>query len=160
FCDLVGHDCNNDLIPDRCQTDPLLCGGSCLADCDHNFVPDSCQLVGSFSAQSPDLAPLYNSSPQSYLLTTPPAASGNVLLDFSAVADLGGAIENVDINVNGNPVGTVFGPSTGSDCPISPDLETLVVSASAWNAAVAGGDAVINMVPTAAVAHETCPHSH
>src|SRR5262249_42541521 len=68
--------------------------------------------------------------------------------------------ENVDINVNGNPVGTVFGPSTGSDCPISPDLETLVVSASAWNAAVAGGDAVINMVPTAAVDQGSCPNSH
>ncbi len=145
-------DCNGDTIADRCQTDPALCGGAgptCINDCDHNFVPDVCQTVGSFSQQSPNLSPLIQPITQTYTLVTPPGASGNVSLFFKAVGDIDSASEVVNIDVNGTPVGTAFA-FTGFSCP-SFNTDTITVPAATWNAAVAGGNAAINMVPNVLV---------
>lgn len=140
-------DCNNDQIPDRCQTDPQFCGGSCLTDCDHNFVPDSCQLVAVFSQQSPDLSPIYSAAPQSYTLLAPPSAIGDVTLTFRAIADFGSPAELINVDINGTPLGPIFGDAL--QCAF--DQRLLTVPAATFNAAVAGGNAVLHMIASAAV---------
>lgn len=147
-CDITlgnATDCDNNFIPDRCETDPALCGANCLTDCDHDFVPDACQSANAFSAQSPDLSPLIQPITQTYTLTAPPPAAGDVSLFFKAVGDIDGSSEFVAININGTPVGNAFAFS-GFACP-SYNTDTLIVPAATWNAAVAGGNATINMVP-------------
>jgi len=147
-CDITlgnATDCNNNFIPDNCETDPALCGQNCLADCDHNFVPDACQLEAAFSEQSPNLSPLIQPITQTYTLVAPPPASGDVALFFKAVGDIDAASEIVSIDINGTPVGDAFAFS-GFTCP-SFNTDTLIVPAATWNAAVAGGNAAINMVP-------------
>lgn len=147
LCQLISgqlSDCNNDSIPDRCQTDPSLCGGSCLTDCNSNFVPDACEIIGSFMQQSPHLSPIHFTSPQSYLIVSPPVASGPVTLDFEAIADLGAVSEFIDVNVNGTPLGSIF-VNAQPDCTL--DQTQILTSAAVWNAAVNAGNAVINMIP-------------
>src|SRR5262249_32869699 len=68
-------------------------------------------------------------------------------LTFRAVADLGSASEFINVDINGSGVGTVF--VTSFDCSI--DQQGLTVPAATYNAAVNGGNATINMVPSAAV---------
>ncbi len=156
FCDAAVADCNADLIPDHCQTHPALCGGSCLTDCDQNFVPDSCQLIGAFSAQSPELAPIHGTSPQNFVLIAPPIATGDVTLEVQAVADLGSLSENIVIKLNGIAVGTLF--SVSFDCAL--DVESLVVPAATFNGIVNGGNAIIEMAPSLSVDAPSCPTSH
>jgi len=146
-------DCNTDGIPDRCQTDPLLCGGSCLPDCDANFTPDQCQLVGSFSQQSPDLSPIDFTSPQSYTLTAPPAAASDVTLEFRAVADLGSLSENINMDINGTPIGTLFGGTF--DCLLV--VQSITLPAATYNGIVNGGNAVIHMNPSVSVSPACAP---
>jgi len=142
-------DCNQDGIPDPCQTDPSLCGAACIADCDQNLVPDSCQLMGSFSRQSPNLSPFVQPNPQNYLISAPPVAAGDVTLTFKTVADVDASSEFVGISVNGIGLGNVFA-STGFTCPLS-NTDSLNCPAATWNAAVAGGNALIIMQPNALV---------
>ncbi len=146
-------DCNTDGIPDRCQTDPPLCGGSCLPDCDGNFVPDLCQLVGTFSQQSPDLSPIDFTSPQSYTVTSPPAAASDVTLEFRAVADLGSLSENINMDINGTPIGTLFGGTF--DCLLV--IQSITLPAATFNGIVNGGNAVIHMNPSVAVSPACSP---
>jgi len=156
-------DCNSDGIPDRCQTDPLLCGPgpggpACLADCDQNFIPDVCQMAGSFSQQSPDLAPLYYPLTQSFTLTNPPMATGTVKLTFKTVANVATIFKYVVVDVNGTFVTNAF-RFDGFACPLmNQDVRT--VSAAVWNAAVAGGDATINMVPNNLVSNNCGPNTY
>lgn len=151
-CDIAlgnASDCNANFIPDRCETDPALCGANCLPDCDHNFAPDACQIAGTYSNQSPDLSPLLAPIIQTHTLIAPPAASGNVTLLFRAVGDIDSSSELVAIDVNGIPVGNAFAFAAFA-CPLT-NVDTLTVSAATWNAAVAGGNAAINMVPNVLV---------
>jgi len=160
-CDITqgsATDCNANFIPDRCETDPPLCGQNCLADCDHNFIPDACQLAGSYSSQSPDLAPLVAPITQTYTLIAPPSAAGDVTLFFRAVGDIDSPSEIVSIDINGNPVGDIFA-FNGFTCPLS-NTDTLIVPAATWNAAVPGGNAAINMVPNVLVDNLCGGNSH
>jgi Zn-dependent metalloprotease len=128
-------------------------------DCNANGKPDYDDLV--YAAASAPLGNIGDQSPQSFTLTAPPsaAAEGEVHLLFTAAADLSLASENISIDINGVPVGTVFVNSAG-DCPNTPDSEELIVAASVFNAAVAGGDAAINMVGSVDVSANICGGSY
>jgi len=140
-------DCNLNNVLDECE----LTGD----DCNGNGVLDSCEAVTTQSYPSPLLSPIGNGSPQAFTVVSPPLSSGNVTLTFTALANLGGQNDRITVDINGTLVGTVFGPD-GSDCPKLPDAAQLVVPASTFNDAVAGGDAVIHMVASAEVDPAEC----
>jgi subtilisin family serine protease len=149
-CDIASGaaiDCNNNDVPDTC--DLINCTGQAFCDdCNNNGVIDACDLAADFASQSPNFAPLGNGFPHTYTITSPPAAVGDVLFTFNAVGDLSAANETVSVTLNGTPIGILW-DSGGIDCTEVTD--TLMVAAAPYNAAVAGGDAVIVMTASSSV---------
>jgi len=157
-------DCNYNGVPDECEIDanstapggPFYCVLNCAADCNDNGLLDECEVrVAEVYASGP-LSPIGAGSPQSYVIPAAPTTLADVILDFTAYANLGGQTDHISVDVNGVIVGTVFGPD-GSDCPeTQPDAARITVPAATFNDAVAGGDAVITMTATAEVAPDGC----
>ena len=157
-------DCNNNLVPDECEIDqasqapgaPYFCTQGCLPDCNSNGVLDACEVVTPDIYASGALSPIGHLSPQSFTIVTPPLTRADAILEFEAHANLGGAPDHISVDINGVPIGTVFGPN-GSDCPeIQPDQARLVVPEAVFNDAVAGGDAVITMTASDEVDPNGC----
>ena len=68
-CDIAGGtspDCNFNSIPDECD----LAGGT-STDCNSNGIPDECDLLSTINSQSPQLTPLGNGFPQTYIMASP-----------------------------------------------------------------------------------------
>lgn len=152
----TSSDCNINLVPDECEIDenssapggPFFCMENCDPDCNVNGLLDACEVAVQQSYASGQLSPIGNGAPQSYTIFAPPVSRANVIMTFTAHANLGGAPDVISVDVNGVSVGTVFGPD-GSDCPeTQPDVTQLVVPMVTFNGAVAGGDAVIGMTAT------------
>jgi len=155
----TSDDCNNNIVPDECEIDvnstapggPFYCTEDCAADCNDNGTIDDCEVVAPDVYSSGQLIPIGNGSPQSYTIVSPPMTRADVILDFTAYANLGGGPDHLSVDINGVAVGEVFGLN-GSDCPeMAPDADQLVVPMTTFNNAVNGGDAVINMVATVEV---------
>lgn len=157
-CELVNNDCNANLRPDDCDIavgtsidcDDNLVPDECQDDCNNNLIADPCEFNPIFTSASGPLSPINSASPQTYTISAAPQAFGNVSLAFSASGDFSATNEYVSVDINGVPVGIVFQVS-GTDCANPDNVDELVISAAAYNAAVNGGDAVIHMVPTSAV---------
>ena len=131
-------------------------GGTLPEDCNANGVADQCEVVSILQAQSGELSPIGALSPQAFTIVSPPEAFlFDVRLFFRAVGDLWSTTEYVDVGINGVGVGSVF-VTSASGCPSLPDRDQLTVPAAVFNGAVAGGDAVIQLVPTANVDSGRC----
>ncbi|MGD2111452.1 MAG: hypothetical protein PVI86_18905 [Phycisphaerae bacterium] len=155
----TSDDCNNNLVPDECEIDvnspapggPFYCLENCDPDCNVNGILDACEVVMPLDFASRQLSPIGQGSPQSFTIVAPPVSRADVVLDYAAYANLGGGPDYISVDINGVPVGTLFGPN-GSDCPeLQPDSARLIVPMATFNNAVNGGDAVINMVASAEV---------
>jgi len=144
-------DCNENAVPDACD---IADGTS--EDCNANEIPDECETSAVFNVTSPQLSPIGYGSPQSFSLTAPPPALSDVMLHFEAIADLGAYNERITVYINDVWVANVFGVAAGRDCPDRPDWGQRIVQAADYNAAVAGGDAVITMVATEPVDPYQC----
>ena len=157
-------DCNNNVIPDECEIDinsqapggPFFCTEDCAMDCNDNGVPDECEVVTPDLYTSGQLSPIGHEAPQSFTIVAAPVTRANAILSFTAYANLGGTPDHISVDINGVPVGTVFGPN-GNDCPeLQPDSDQLIVSMATFNDAVNGGDAIINMVASFEVDPQGC----
>lgn len=112
-----------------------------------------------FTWDSPTYSGLYYGRNFDANCPSPPRAAGNVTLTFWAIGDLDLSTEYVTVYLNGHLVGTVF-TSGAQQCPTTPNVGSLTVSASNFNTWVpAGTDAVIRMVPSSAVTNGTCSTS-
>jgi hypothetical protein len=160
----TSEDCNNNYIPDECEIDvnsqapggPFFCTENCDPECNDNGSLDECEVVTPALYSSGQLSPIGAGSPQSYTILSAPVTLADAVLDFTAYANLGGGPDHIAIDINGVPVGTVFGPD-GSDCPETGSDETrLIVPVATFNNAVNGGDAEINMVATVEVDPNGC----
>ncbi|MCP3903523.1 MAG: hypothetical protein GY715_07785 [Planctomycetes bacterium] len=157
-------DCNNNVIPDECEIDessqapggPFFCTEQCASDCNDNGLLDACEVTMADPYASGALSPIGNGSPQGFTIPSAPQTLGNVVMSFTAHANLGGGPDHISVSINGTSVGTVFGPD-GSDCPeTGPDEAELIVPMATFNDAVNGGDAVIDLVASAEVDPEGC----
>ncbi|MCA9255593.1 MAG: hypothetical protein KDA33_08135, partial [Phycisphaerales bacterium] len=160
----TSEDCNGNLIPDECEIEesnpapggPYFCIENCDPDCNQNGILDACEVLAEASYSSGPLSPIGSGSPQAFTIVSPPLSRANVILDFTAIANLGGQSDYVDVDINGVHVGTVFGID-GSDCPENgPDLARIVVPVVTFNNAVSNGNAVIGMTATSEVAPNEC----
>lgn len=161
-------DCNGNAIPDACDiaagtsTDCDVDGvpDSCGPDCDANLVPDACDVLTSVHVDSGALAPISFASPQSFTVPSARPAATKVGLQFWTVAQLGSFGQRFDVDVNGVPVGSVFGDSYASSCPtFAPDYDQLVLDASVFNSTLTGGSAVVHVKPTSNVG-TSCSNSY
>jgi|GEM_PF-3309707 len=141
IADGVDPDCNQNLIPDDCDVE----SGASL-DCQANGIPDECEAGILFTTSSSMLSPFDGWHPQRFRVIRPPLAGGDVTLAFSARADLGGIYEITTISLNNVVVGEIYEGGWGN-CTEYPMVDTITVRAETYNAAVAGGDAVIDIVP-------------
>ncbi len=157
-------DCNLNFIPDECEINvissapggPFYCTEGCDPDCNNNGILDGCEVITTRSFVSGELSPIGSGHAQSFTITSPPTTRADVILEFSAHANLGGFSDLVAVELNGVPVGNVFGPD-GSDCPEgAPDTATIVVPAATFNDATGGDDAVIDMVASREVSPDEC----
>lgn len=146
-------DCNANSLQDA---QDIAAGTS--ADCNANLTPDECELIESFFEVSPALSPIGTGSPQSHTFVSPPPPAGDVTLSFEAIGDFSSFAERVDVNINGTYVGSIF--FVGNDCPSSPNGDGFLVPAATFNAAVAGGNATINMIASPDVNPALCDTSN
>lgn len=147
-CQLVagGFDCDGDGIVDSCAVATGL-----AADCNGTGVPDACEIdYPDVTLASPQLPSIGAGQPKSWTFVDPPTPTGDVTLSFAAKADLNAAAESIAVSLNGMALGTIFGPG-GSDCPTTPDVAALTISAAAFLLATGGGDATVLMTASAAV---------
>jgi len=89
-------------------------------------------------------------SPQSFFVSAPPVATGDVVLRVQSRGDFSSFLEYLDVFVNAVPVGTVFEMEAG-DCVGTPETEVLMIPAADFNAAVGGGDALIEFFASSEV---------
>ncbi|TWT41126.1 Reprolysin (M12B) family zinc metalloprotease [Phycisphaerae bacterium RAS1] len=149
------RDCNGNGIDD---SDDI--AGGAAQDCNNNGIPDLCDIGNPLRAASLDLSPIYSASPQAFVFTSRPAL-GDVTLTIQASADLNLSSEQIDIDINGTPVGIAFGPG-GADCPFfPPSSTTIMVPMATFNGAIGGGGpATINLVASATVDNVCNPASY
>jgi len=149
-------DCDGNGLPDVCQAD---CDGNGEADvcdiakgapdCNGNLVPDVCEATLE-SAASALLGPIGHLSPRTFTIADPSLSGTAVRLDFDAQGDFGSTVEFVTVKLNGTVIGTIF-DSGAHDCPVDPDLATILVPAETWNVLVDGANAAILMTASEAV---------
>ncbi|MCH7926294.1 MAG: choice-of-anchor B family protein, partial [Planctomycetes bacterium] len=153
----AGKDCNLNGILDACD----ITEGT-AEDCNGNGVLDECDTRASedVAASSGELSPIGHGDPQSFTLESPPFAALDVTLSFAALGDLnGGAAESIDVELNGVPLGSIY---TGvlEGCPDDPYEDQLLIPAATFNEIMNGGDAIIDMSPTAYVSSDVCLYDH
>ncbi len=161
-------DCNDNDVPDSCEIE-----NGAVEDCNSNGIPDICEIAQGLADDcngngridscednivqfsSSVLAPFGAGYPQEFAVVDSPEAIGEVTISVAARADLSSASERVDVSLGGAPIGVVFGP-TGHDCPTTPEVESLTISAAQYNAARGAGMVVIELLPTSAVNPSQC----
>lgn len=156
-CDIASGsspDCNENLVPDECELRDCLGEASC-ADCNGNGKPDVCDI--NLALKFGPLLAFGNGVSRTVTLAAPPRAASDVVFEFAAHADLDESIENVAVDLNGARIGFLF-QGDGVHCPAT-STAAIVVSASAFNNLVAGGDAVILLQPSDPVTVGECDPS-
>ena len=150
-------DCNENGIDDACDVSD--CNGDpACSDCNANGVPDRCDLFGPFTTTSPELSPVVSGRSLNYELALPLEPAGDLTLAFAASADLGEATNGIEVQINGQLIGTVFG-SEGPTCPLVPDTAELVLSLEEFNAIPSFGLYAIALIPFGDVSTSLCPFS-
>jgi hypothetical protein len=149
----LAADCNRNEVVDACEIE-----AGAAQDCNGNGVPDGCELSTAYEALSPLLGPLDSGSPLSFMLADPPVAAAAVSIEVQARGDLGGTSEYLDIDINGLHAGRVF-EAGGQDCPAKPETALFAVGGDAYNAALAGGDALFEIMPSSEVDDGQCKGS-
>ncbi len=128
-------DCNSNGTLDECDI-----ASWDSFDCTGDGVPDECEVGRRFATSSRELAPVGRGYPQRLSLDWPPEAEGDVTLAFTGRAARG----DLDVHVNEALVGSIR-LTTGFSCPVRSETIELTVPSGTYNAAVAGGHAVIRL---------------
>lgn len=141
-------DCDESGTPDSCQP-----GG---IDCNANGILDWCAYDHTYLAASDRLSPLDKDHPQSFTVVAPPIARSDVAIKVVGASNLILNGTYVAVDLNGVPIGSVFGGTT--DCSIR--VQTLVVTERKWNDAIlaGSGNVLVNLTPTSLVM-PICPSS-
>lgn len=168
-CDIddgFSNDCDMNGIPDECQGLFSDCNANGIADeceiaqglvedCNKNGIPDECDLTGSFQVDSGLLSPLGSGFPHSISLSSLPEAMSNVTLSFIAISDLSSASEWVMVLINDFEVGIVFN-SGANDCPLIPDEDQLILTATEFNELITDGEAIVDLIASSSVNSLNC----
>ncbi len=165
-CDIadgLSLDCNDNGIPDECEPD---CNDNGVADgcdiadglsldCNNNGIPDECDII-TFSAQSGELSPIGVGFPQTFIFDAPPEVTGDVVISFTASAELGRWHDWIQVGINNIDIGTVF-EHDANYCPETHDTDQLILSPAAFKDIVGDADTVmISMTASETVDVDFC----
>ncbi|MCZ6835457.1 MAG: hypothetical protein O7G85_06760 [Planctomycetota bacterium] len=177
LCKGTSRDCNNNLIPDECETDcndnglfdecDISRGNSedcdsngipdeCEGDCDKNGVNDICQAQ--FLAGSGALSPFGSGAPQSVLFTDLPEMLSQITISIFASADLAASTQAVDLYIDGTFITTAF-TDTAGPCTIPGDREDFVFGRAFFIPLYTldgNTDALIELVPVGVIDETAC----
>ena len=145
-------DCNSNGILDTCD----IAAGVSL-DCDGDEIPDDC-LIATYIARGDVLAPLAAATALTQLFEGVPPASADVVITIDALGDLGALTEEIDIQLNGTSIGTVY-TFTGAECPANSPTELIILDANTFNALTPTGTAQFTLTPSALVDAALCADS-
>ena len=129
-------DVDGDGIPaylDNCPTIANPTQADCDSDgigdvCENAFIASSTANMGAFSFATPANGTIANCV----------RATGPVTVTITVVADLGNNTnEYATLKIGGVVIENFLFLTTGHDCPATPDVATLIVSAATWNSFVA-----------------------
>lgn len=137
-CDIgvTSNDCIANGVPDECEGD---CNANCVTDAD-----ESAPAI--VSDVSTNIEPFFVVG-VSHTIVAPPLAVGPVTLEFTALRDFAN-LQYVRVDLNGTVAGIIdWQPAGGGVCRTQNG--TLTLSGGAFNALVAGGNAVLTMTPIA-----------
>ena len=165
-CDTLGgmNDCDGDTVPDSCEPD---CNGNgtpddcdiaaaTSADCNGNGVPDECDLSATAASIEGSLTPIGSGFNRTFTVPSAFPAAGDVTVSVTAAADLNASNEYLDLTINGLPAVRLY-ETGGQQCV--PTATMAVLPASAFNLAIAGGDATIGLAAPSTVSAAECPGS-
>ncbi len=142
-------DCNQDGVPDECQG-PGITG----VDCDANGVFDGCDFL--FTAASPRFSPIDRDSPHSLTITPAPPATGDVTITITVSGAFADYRAGLVVLLNKQRVGDFGSIFSIPSCPAEPDTIVRVLPSDVYNAIVAGGNAVFELVPNEHVNANVC----
>lgn len=126
-------------------------------DCDDSQLPDNLDYIRTYV--SGPMGPIGATHPRTATMPHVARAAGPVTFRFDASADLGATSEYIDVFINSAFVGSIFA-NGASECALWPNEEVLVLSASQFNFITSDGTAVIDMIPSAAVASNACGNGY
>ena len=122
-------------------------------DCNLNHRPDQQDL--SFTLISDARRRIGVGAPQRFVIERPLPAAGDVRLTFDGIGDFSTEGEAVKVFLNGSLIGEIF-VMGAEDCPSTPNRDELSIPAAAYNATIAGADAVFDLVASEYVNPELC----
>lgn len=118
------------------------------ADCDADANADIDQFR--FAHSTGAQGNIGSGTQQTFVIPSPPTAAGDVIMSVQARGDFSSSQEFVDVDLNGTSIATLF-VTNASDCPGTPEVETVVIPAAEFNLATNGGDATITMTASSDV---------
>ena len=151
----LGFDCDGNGVLDACEAD---CNGNGMADacdiedglstdCNRNGIPDECDIEVLFVADSTELGPIGARWPQTFTIDDAPLAVSDVLITFTAFADLGSSDEWIAVDINGVGIGLIF-RYEADDCPGTPNEVQHTMTEAEYNEAVVEGTAIMTFAAT------------
>ena len=170
-CDIasgLSTDTDSNGVPDECKSDCNSNGildvneiaqGS-AADCNSNFIPDACE-DDSRAVSTGNMGAFGNGVPAlGTLASCVSATTSSVIVRVEAIGDLGAPTEYASLKLGNTVVATLLFQTTGHDCPATPDVATLTLSATQWNAIVANagvdGDVAVTLTASTLVDGAQC----
>ena len=91
-------------------------------------MADECEIVSFFSDSSGQLSPFGFFTDVQFTVVSTPTSLGDVTLEFLAHGLLDFGSDNIDVSLNGTPIGTIFDGTYGSDCPTVSGIQYLFLS--------------------------------
>ena len=129
-------DVDGDGIPAYLDNCPTIANPT-QADCDSDGIGDVCENVF-IASSTANMGAFSFATPANGTIANCVRATGSVTVTITVVADLGNNTnEYATLKIGGVVIENFLFLTTGHDCPATPDVATLIVSAATWNSFVA-----------------------
>lgn len=161
-----GPDCNGNQIPDcqevadgtadDCDRNGVL--DACElnddgADCNANKTLDACEALVVWESTSPQLSPIGEETPQTYVIDDAPRAFSDAIVQIEVLANVG-AGNGIEVRLNGDPVAHLFENGFGGLCDAPP--AEMTIAAARINDAVQSGSLAFEFVPDNFILENAC----
>ena len=131
----LAQDSDGDGIPDSKDNCPTMANPN-QNDCDLDGIGDACEIV--VNRNTGNMGAFGNGVIASGTLASCTRSMTPVTITVEAIADLNLATETATLTIGGVVLSTTLFQVGGQDCPATPDLAVLTMTATQWNAIVVG----------------------
>ena len=131
----LAQDSDGDGIPDSKDNCPTMANPN-QNDCDLDGIGDACEIV--VNRNTGNMGAFGSGVIASGTLASCTRSMTPVTITVEAIADLNLATETATLTIGGVVLSTTLFQVDGHDCPATPDLAVLTMTATQWNAIVVG----------------------